>query len=167
METMRPGSISKFIRNIYSHSCLRWPNRDRCGIITPGHYQVYGKVKRVAEDEILKKVRSSGAAASHPLLLPSIFAELERSRHVQILDRYKDDMERSILDLDYGVSISQLMTAHDNESRHRNGRAQWLDTRNSLVTWKQQLSKMAKQADELSDTIFSPGKGQATQVGLP
>ncbi|KAI2616117.1 hypothetical protein GGS26DRAFT_453179 [Hypomontagnella submonticulosa] len=115
------------------------------------------------ERDVIKRLSAAGAAASYPLLLPGIFAELERNRHIKIVEDYMDDIEEKIFELDYLPSIEQQIHGPEGESRNRNKRSQWLDTtylRNGLITWNHQLAKMAKHTDELGDTIFKPMRQQ-------
>ncbi|KAI0838814.1 hypothetical protein F5Y06DRAFT_266613 [Hypoxylon sp. FL0890] len=111
------------------------------------------------EDEIIKRLSSAGEAASYPLLLPGIFAELERNRHIKIVEDYMDDIEEKIFELDSRPSVTQQMHSSDVDSRNKDKRSQWLDTtylRNGLITWSEQLAKMSRHTDELKDTLFRP-----------
>ncbi|KAI1774288.1 hypothetical protein F4818DRAFT_419474 [Hypoxylon cercidicola] len=113
------------------------------------------------EEEVIRRLCYSGVEASYPLLLPGIFAELERDRHIKIVEKYMDDLEEKIFELDYQPSIDLQMRGSDSESRNRDKRSQWLDTtylKNGLVTWSVQLSKMVSHTDELRDTLFKPAK---------
>lgn len=114
------------------------------------------------EEDVITRLCYSGVEASYPLLLPGIFAELERDRHIDIVEKYMDDLEAKILELDYQPSIDQQMFGSDSESRNRDKRSQWLDTtylKNGLVTWSIQLSKMVSHTEELGrDTLFRPAK---------
>ncbi|KAI0380673.1 hypothetical protein F5Y04DRAFT_271355 [Hypomontagnella monticulosa] len=118
------------------------------------------------ERDVMKRLSTAGMAASYPLLLPGIFAELERDRHIKIVEDYMDDIEEKIFELDYLPSIEQQMHGPEGESRNRNKRSQWLDTtylRNGLITWNQQLAKMAKHTDELDATAFKPWTQQSSR----
>ena len=54
--------------------------------------------------EIMRRISFTMAEATHPLLMPSIFTELERSRHIELVEATIDDMETRIFDLDFGPS---------------------------------------------------------------
>ncbi|KAI1370661.1 hypothetical protein F4677DRAFT_437808 [Hypoxylon crocopeplum] len=119
------------------------------------------------EKDIIKRLRCSSEAASYPLLLPGIFAELERTRHIKIVEDYMDDIEEKIFELDCTPPVEQQMHGPDGESRNRDKRSQWLDAtylRNGLITWNQQLSKMARHTEELKDTLYTPGAGQDSEI---
>lgn len=113
------------------------------------------------EEQVITRLCYSGVEASYPLLLPGIFAELERDRHIDIVEKYMDHLEEKILELDCQPSIDQQMRGSDSESRNREMRSQWLNTtylKNGLITWSIQLSKMASHTAELRDTLFMPVK---------
>lgn len=118
------------------------------------------------EDEVIKRLSSAGEAAGYPLLLPGIFAELERNRHIKIVEDYMDDIEEKIFELDSRPSIMQQMH-NSNTDRSRNKRSQWLDTtylRNGLITWSEQLAKMTRHTNELRDTLFKPTRNHNFQI---
>jgi hypothetical protein len=94
------------------------------------------------EKDILRRVKSCGTAASHPLLLPGIFAELERRRHIDIVEDAVDSIEENIFELDFQPGIRELAKRTDTASRNKEKRSQWLNTtylRNGLVSWRIQL----------------------------
>ncbi|KAI0172130.1 hypothetical protein GGR52DRAFT_455980 [Hypoxylon sp. FL1284] len=113
------------------------------------------------EEEVIKRLCYSGVQAGYPLLLPGIFAELERDRHIDIVEKYMDELETKILELDYQPSIDQKMRGSNSESRNREKRSQWLDMmylRNGLTNWCTQLSKMASHTEELRGALFRPSE---------
>ncbi|KAI1136870.1 hypothetical protein F5Y05DRAFT_414590 [Hypoxylon sp. FL0543] len=119
------------------------------------------------EEEVIKRLSSAGEAASYPLLLPGIFAELERNRHIKIVEDYMDDIEEKIFELDSRPSVTQRMHTSDGDRRNKDKRSQWLDTtylRNGLITWREQLAKMARHTDELGDTLFMPARENDAHV---
>lgn len=102
----------------------------------------------------------------HPLLLPGIFAELERIRMHRIVDETINVIEGAIFELNQGqIEDDEDRLCGDVESGSGSiidsrlaRRNAWLDTtflRNSLRIWKKQLGKMAEHADELSSPKFS------------
>jgi hypothetical protein len=112
------------------------------------------------EDEILRRLSFAMAEAAHPLLMPGIFAELERSRQVPIVETTIDELETRIFQLDFQSSDMDVDT-EDSEAEKRNQekRSAWLDTtylRNSLVSWSTQLAKIRQNADELDAEVFKP-----------
>ncbi|KAI1086954.1 hypothetical protein F5B19DRAFT_477315 [Rostrohypoxylon terebratum] len=118
------------------------------------------------EEEIIRRLSSAGEAASYPLLVPGIFAELERIRHIEILETYVDDIEQKILELDYPHSIEQIDST-EIEKRNRDKRSQWLDMtylRNSLLTWREQLVKMTRHTEELKETLFETNRDKDIHV---
>ncbi|KAI1383039.1 uncharacterized protein F4822DRAFT_90772 [Hypoxylon trugodes] len=115
------------------------------------------------EDEVIRRLSSIDTAASHPLLMPGIFAELERRRHIGIVEDYIDKIEGLIFELDYQAPAGQQVDGSKSERRNKDKRTQWLDTvylKHNLINWNTQLGKMAKHADELNDILFKPDGGQ-------
>jgi len=113
------------------------------------------------EEEILRRLSFAMIEAAHPLLMPGIFAELERSRQVPIVETTIDELEARILQLDFQSSDMDVDT-QDSEAERRNQekRSAWLDTtylRNSLVSWNTQLAKILHNADELDAEVFKLG----------
>jgi len=110
------------------------------------------------EEEILRRLSFAMVEAAHPLLMPGIFAELERSRQVPIVESTIDELEARIFQLDFQSSDMDVDT-EDSEAEKRNQekRSAWLDTtylRNALVSWNTQLAKIRQNADELDAEVF-------------
>ena len=115
------------------------------------------------EEEILRRLSFATAEAIHPLLMPGIFAELERSRHVHIVEATIDELESRIFELDFQPSDMEGMPDSEAKKRNQEKRSAWLDTtylRNALVSWSTQLAKIGHHADELKDTVFKPATSE-------
>ncbi|KUJ07848.1 uncharacterized protein LY89DRAFT_691534 [Mollisia scopiformis] len=117
------------------------------------------------ERQVLNRIASNEEHAFHPLLLSGIFAELERTRMVDIVEKTIDEIEGAIFELDSGTgggTNAEKMSIEDAEDYHPGGtryvrRTVWLNTtflRHRLQIWKTQLSKMIAHVDELSETDF-------------
>ncbi|EPE33279.1 hypothetical protein GLAREA_06291 [Glarea lozoyensis ATCC 20868] len=107
------------------------------------------------EGEVLRRLGSglSATEASHPLLIPGILVELERSRHIHIVEATIDHLETKIFELN-GSSKMQNVEESETEKRNEEKRSAWLDTtylRNGLISWNTQLAKIAKHAEELTN----------------
>src|SRR5207247_1545039 len=103
------------------------------------------------EQGIVKRLTFGDQEAQHPLLVPGIFAELERARHVGLVEKTIDELEVKIVELDY-QSLTGEMGRTEVELRNQEKRSAWLDTsylRNNLVSWSTQLRKMAEHEKEL------------------
>ena len=112
----------------------------------------------------MDRLSSATAEVTHPLLMPGIFAEFERSRHIHVVESIIDEIETRILTLDLSPEEMDSMPQSQREAKNRSKRSQWLDTtylRNQLISWNTQLKKLASHADQLSATLFhdelSPG----------
>ncbi|OTA99816.1 hypothetical protein M426DRAFT_67072 [Hypoxylon sp. CI-4A] len=111
------------------------------------------------ENEVIRRLGSITVDVSYPMLLPGIFAELERDRHIRIIEQYMDNIEETILELNYQPSVDRQMHDSSSNSRQRDKKSQWLDTtylRNDLITWRTQLTKMVKHTNELNDEHWDP-----------
>jgi hypothetical protein len=117
------------------------------------------------ERQVLNRLVSAGSGSFHPLVLPGIFAELERVRMTDVVEATIDEIEASIYDLDSGIASKEV--ARENTEDHKNGgtrhgrRTVWLNTtylRSRLQIWKTQLEKMVEAVDELTNIDFGfPG----------
>lgn len=109
------------------------------------------------EKQIVNRLSYAATDVAHPLLIPGIFAELERTRQVHIIESAIDEVETRILTVDSSPEEMDAMSSSVKEADNRAKRAQWLDTtylRNQLVSWNTQLKKLASHTDELSGTVF-------------
>ena len=109
------------------------------------------------EQQIVNRLSYATTDVAHPLLIPGIFAELERTRQVHIIESAIDEVETRILTVDSSPEEMDAMSTSMKEAENRAKRAQWLDTtylRNQLVNWNTQLKKLASHTDELSDKVF-------------
>jgi hypothetical protein len=108
------------------------------------------------EKEALNRLAGAREYAFHPLLLPGIFAELERERMVKIVESTIDRLEETIYELDTGSSLGDACRSTP-ESGHPAGaryvrRTVWLNVtflRNRLRIWRTQLLKMTEHVEEL------------------
>lgn len=113
------------------------------------------------EEEILKRLSFATAEAAHPLLMPGIFAELERARHIQVVEATIDELETRIFEVDLKSGDKDDGLDPEADKRNYEKRTAWLDTaylRNGLVSWNIQLAKMEQHAEELRNTVFRPGR---------
>lgn len=132
-------------------ACTYFPH---CGLT----FAIFFGCSLAVEEEILKRLSFSAKEAAHPLLMPGILAELERSRHVHLVEHTIDELETKIFELDFKTSDMDG-TGDDSETERKNfeKRNSWLDTaylRNQLISWNTQLSKMAAHAEELEKQLF-------------
>lgn len=110
------------------------------------------------EAEVIQRLSKANLVASHPLVLPGIFAELERTRHISIVENMIDRLESRIYELDLVPSSTFSPTARDRDQIHRDQREDFLDTaylRNGLISWNNQLRKMVIHSKSFSG-ISSP-----------
>lgn len=114
------------------------------------------------ELEVLNRISKAKEQAFHPILLPGIFAELERERMVEVVESSIDQIEEAIMEMDNGASSgSEPADSSLDDSGYPGGpraarRSVWLNTtflRNRLQIWKTQMSKMVKHVDEISAEI--------------
>ena len=117
------------------------------------------------EKQVLNRLAGASSSASHPMLLPGIFAEPERIRMLEVVEKTIDDIEGAIYELNSGEATREVTTA--TATGEEAGRADtaasrprfmrrivWLNTtflRSRLQIWRTQLRKMVEHVDELAD----------------
>ncbi|KAK0609729.1 hypothetical protein B0T17DRAFT_501272, partial [Bombardia bombarda] len=109
------------------------------------------------EDEILRRLSFSSMDAAHPLLMFGIIAEIERSRHIKIVEDTIIGLETRIFELDHVDDTN--METHNYEKRDA-----YLDTaylRDQLTSWTNQLLKMKSRAEELDEQGYPKWRGMA------
>lgn len=112
------------------------------------------------EKDVLKRLSFAMTEAAHPLLMPGIFAEIERIRQVPIVESTIDELEARILQLDFQSSDIEI-PEDEAEEQNKQKRAAWLNTtylRNALVSWNTQLAKIRQHADELNAGVFKSAR---------
>lgn len=98
------------------------------------------------ERQVVERLQFIGEAASHPLLLPGILAELELQRHTRLVEKSINDVEARIFELSFQSTDAGTLTRSQIDARNELKRNAWLDLnylRNSLSTWIAQLQKIA------------------------
>ncbi|KAF2635192.1 hypothetical protein P280DRAFT_523289 [Massarina eburnea CBS 473.64] len=120
------------------------------------------------EKEIITRLSYVTSEATHPLLLPGIFAEIERVRAVKLVEKTVNRIEAQIFELDFQSMSPGEPQGADAQARSREKRTAYLDLgylRNALVSWKRQLEKMMHHSQQLlresnghdGGVLFSPG----------
>ncbi|KAK2050083.1 hypothetical protein LZ31DRAFT_548868 [Colletotrichum somersetense] len=103
--------------------------------------------------------------ALHPLIIPMIFAELERKRLVDMLDCEQSLLQERILDLEIKLRCeSQIETSKKSEKTNPGASdcestKLWIDVsllKNGLESLKAQLRDMIQHSGDLATTVFSP-----------
>jgi len=113
------------------------------------------------EKQVLNRIANAKENAFYPLVLPGIFAELERTRMVDVVEATIDEIEGAIFELDSGTA-SKETSLETSGNDHPGGaryvrRTVWLNTtflRSRLQIWRTQLQKMVEHVNELSSTDF-------------
>jgi hypothetical protein len=106
------------------------------------------------EERILKRLQRGRHQPTHPLLLPAIFAELELSRHIRLIESAINNVEAKIFQLSFQLGDLQKPRL-EVEKQNEDKRTAWLDLaylRNALVSWSTQLDKMVAHCEELNCT---------------
>jgi hypothetical protein len=112
------------------------------------------------EEEIIRRLSLATAEAAHPLLLPGILVELERNRHVHVVEAMINKLETKIFELDFHTDETERTQTLSAERRNQEKRTAYLDTaylRNGLIGWITQLLKMVQRIDDLENNIFASG----------
>ncbi|KAK1960831.1 hypothetical protein LY78DRAFT_723805 [Colletotrichum sublineola] len=136
-------------------------------------YAVMYGCKAQTIDLVSRILRKFQDQALHPLLIPMVFAELERKRLFGMLDRKQTSLQQRILDLENklrGESQSGILENAKNaqsaenaditaQTRDCESTKLWIDVsslKNGLESLKDQLVKMAEHSEELAATVFKP-----------
>lgn len=117
------------------------------------------------ENEIIRRISRIGIAeASHPLVIPGIFAEIERARHIRTVEQMAEKVEGRMFALDYSLSEQYNQNLEQERAqRQQDHKDDYLDMaylKNGLISWKTQLLNMLKQAREL-ETAHDRSEQQA------
>lgn len=130
---------------------------------------VYGCTPGTIE-EITRRLSLVGDAICHPLLLPGIFAELERERHFELVE---DGLTQRM------QFVTNLLENNTYDWKSRGAKEEDMSTTdsvelwmaichlsNGLKRWKQQLLLMTSHVDELSLTHFRTTVAQADLLAV-
>jgi hypothetical protein len=119
-------------------------------------------------DEIVKeisdRVRDCQDASAHPMLLVGIFAELERRRHVKLVER----IVRELLNRVIILSEERGFESGQSGNNSYDSLEAWLEASNlrtSLYSWRDQLEKMVAHIDDLATTEFKSTLTSKTSSG--
>ncbi|KAK8081321.1 hypothetical protein PG996_000102 [Apiospora saccharicola] len=109
------------------------------------------------EANVRDRLMGAGNELFYPLLVPGILVELERSRHVKIIDRSIGAMETKIAELDsIADQMDEEFGSHAAEQRNSERRTAWLDTaylKTGLISWNAQLEKFRRCVTALDETF--------------
>jgi len=120
------------------------------------------------EQQVIKRLERAALESCHPLLVPGILVELERSRHISIVEESIDELETRILELSSLSEQVESLSAQEQLARNEAKRSAWLDTtylRNHLITWVAQLEKLSRCLDELSEHSSRRNTAERINIG--
>ncbi|KAG7056116.1 protein kinase [Colletotrichum scovillei] len=104
------------------------------------------------EKNIFNRLSRAKDRVYHPMILPGIFAEIEKDRMAKVVERTVSDIEGAIFELGTGNPVEgDTVQEEDKIDMRHSRRTSWLNTtylRNSLRAWKSQLRKMADHVGE-------------------
>ncbi|RNJ60684.1 hypothetical protein D7B24_006752 [Verticillium nonalfalfae] len=101
------------------------------------------------EDKVLKRLSLVGSDATHPMIPFGIMAEIERSRHIKLVENSIDGLETNIDQLSERIETRGEASQEELDRRSRDRKEAWLDAahlRNVLINWQNQLKHMARHA---------------------
>ncbi|KAI8626140.1 hypothetical protein F5Y19DRAFT_447284 [Xylariaceae sp. FL1651] len=107
------------------------------------------------EQYIIQQLGGAIQGSAHPLLLPGIFAEMEKKRHHQIFESKIDELELTMPETDMGIMSDDQRP--QSESSGQNRRAAYLAMlylKHGLESWSKQLEKMLKHCLTLKSNYF-------------
>ncbi|KAI1264935.1 hypothetical protein F5Y18DRAFT_71372 [Xylariaceae sp. FL1019] len=114
------------------------------------HAVMYGCDKETTE-EITQRLTNTDIEVFHPMVLPALFAELERNRLDRLARRKISQLLQRIISISENVNLEQYGSAPASIT-------EWLEMgeiRNGLLTFKRKMQDMIEHVEELQNTIFS------------
>lgn len=126
---------------------------------------------------IARRLDHAGEAIHHPMLVPGIFAEIERERHIGLVSKHQTVLLKTVTHLSNQEHWKDI-PAVNNRAANNGANSQsdeyyidpWLHVshlKNGLENWKEQLQKMVEHVDELSTTVFlAADQSQSTPFPL-
>ena len=109
-----------------------------------------------AEEEVIRRLSVAGDEAENPFLMPGILIELERPRHIWLVDHTVQILETKIYDLDNEPDADSDTTKEELDRKGIEKRDAWLDTtflKKGLDNWKAQLNKLVAHIEEFSGSL--------------
>jgi hypothetical protein len=107
--------------------------------------------KDTDKKDFVARLKSAGKAIQHPMLLPGIFVEIQRKRHVDAVESSVTALLQHIT----GLGHPGTMTGEKPVSSHLLDL--WIDIgylSSCIETWKEQLTKMVAHIDDLAQSAF-------------
>lgn len=107
-------------------------------------------------ESIAARLENSESASYHPMLITGILAEMERDRHIGLVERHV----YSLLDRVYALSNEGAISENSKLGPEHYPINSWVrvsQLRKGLLTWKGQLRKMIDHIAELEDNIKARG----------
>ncbi|KAI1490174.1 hypothetical protein F5X96DRAFT_637652, partial [Biscogniauxia mediterranea] len=120
-------------------------------------YAILFGCSEAMKSNVIRRLKGAIQEAAHPLLIPGMLAEIERIRHIGMVDDTTAELETRISQLGASPSTSGVPDPNAKMNNEKKREA-WLNTdylRNQLITWSKQLSKMVIHVDELRDNVFN------------
>lgn len=105
-------------------------------------------------DDIAGRIRSAENSTSHPLLILGFLAEIERQRHIDLVEGQVCQLLGRLHALSKPEEISTTSTMRGDHYSLES----WVrisELRSELETWKVQLSRMVEHVDELERDVFT------------
>ncbi|KAI0539473.1 hypothetical protein GGR58DRAFT_464433 [Xylaria digitata] len=99
---------------------------------------------------ILGRLNLAAQDSAHPLLLPGLFAEIEKKRHRIIFEAGVSKLELMVAESDTEASLGQVQSpSHSNRQEKKSVYLDMLHLKHGLTSWSRQLNKMLEHARSL------------------
>ena len=118
----------------------------------------YGCTDEMQRD-IHQQLRDNDSGVFHPLLLPTIIAEIERKRHVEYVRKARRQLADRIDELVDDRPTERSGACKSSDSISDDSTTLWFELRSfkdSMENWRDELCKMISHVDSLSETCFAP-----------
>lgn len=104
-------------------------------------------------DIIIEKLSNLDCEVFHPILLPAIYADLERDRHAELVEKTINNPSQRVYDIARRQGChSDASSSEDSSRRGDESFMVWVKIsglKNSLENWRRQLLKMVDHVDDL------------------
>lgn len=124
------------------------------------------------ETMVVTRLRCATREATHSALMPGIFIELERSRHIKIVESITQQLEVRIRETESRPEQLEALSAAEKARRVEARKEAWLHTmylKSHLISWNCLLVNLARHLDEtqfpLADTANLPVPAEDQVVG--
>ena len=126
------------------------------------------------ETNMVRRLSLAVREAAHPALLPGILIELERSRHIGLVENITKELEDRIGEVKSKPENVEALSEAENDRRVVARKEAWMNTKyleSHLVSWNSLLLAFTRHLDEIqfprgrAAQLMASAAGQAAEAG--